>query len=87
MKKIILTAVLAAAMCVAFAACGEEEAMQVQVTAGEETILEDGTNMKGGHSVIVEADSIEHKLVQGHHFLVEKYQNASILAYFFLPPP
>ena len=42
MKKIILTAVLAAAMCVAFAACGEEEAMQVQVTAGEETILEDG---------------------------------------------
>lgn len=43
--------------------------------------------MKGGHSVIVEADSIEHKLVQGHHFLVEKYQNASILTYFFLPPP
>jgi hypothetical protein len=51
------------------------------------TILENGTNMKGGHSVIVEADSIEHKLVQGHHFLVEKYQNASILTYFFLPPP
>jgi hypothetical protein len=43
--------------------------------------------MKGVHSVIVEADSIEHKLVQGHHFLVEKYENASILAYFFLPPP
>ena len=42
MKKLILIAVLAAAMCFAFAACGEEEAMQVQVTAGEETVLEDG---------------------------------------------
>ena len=52
MKKIILTAMLALAMCFAFAACGEEEAvneettneeaMTIEVTPGEETVLEDG---------------------------------------------
>ena len=50
MKKIILLTLLAAAMCFAFAGCGsgseeatEEEGMQIQATAGEETIIEDGT--------------------------------------------
>ncbi len=43
MKKLILTALLAAAMCFAFASCGEEEAMNIEVTAGGETVLEDGT--------------------------------------------
>ena len=45
MKKIILPTLLAAAMCFAFAGCGsgseeatEEEGMQIQATAGEETI-------------------------------------------------
>ena len=52
MKKLILTAMLALAMCFAFAACGEEEtvneeatneeALTIEVTPGEETILEDG---------------------------------------------
>ena len=49
MKKIILPTLLAAAMCFAFAGCGsgseeatEEEGMQIQATAGEETIIEDG---------------------------------------------
>ena len=45
MKKLLLAITLAAAMCFAFAACGEgeeEEAMNVEVTAGGETILEDG---------------------------------------------
>ena len=42
MKKIILAAAMAAALCVAFAACGEDEAKIIEVTAGGETILEDG---------------------------------------------
>ena len=52
MKKIILASALAAVMCLAFASCGEEETTTeeavneeitvIEVTAGEETVLEDG---------------------------------------------
>ena len=50
MKKIILLTLIAAAVCFALAGCGsgseesaEAEGTQIQVTAGEETIVEDGT--------------------------------------------
>lgn len=43
MKKIILLTLFAAAACFAFAGCGEETAMDIQVSAGETVILEDGT--------------------------------------------
>ena len=43
MKKLILLTLLAAAMCFAFAGCGEEQGMGIQVTPGGETIVEDGT--------------------------------------------
>lgn len=47
MKRIIITAALAAAMCLTFAACGGDEVKTdevkiIEIAAGEETVLEDG---------------------------------------------